>query len=153
MPEIPSKQDKEYVNFLCDLSIWRGSFENGAWAPWKKPNGESVNYKRYRDTLQKFTLLQSKLPPLTPRRVLIRDKKIVTNVRELRNLSDSLADQACRLIEEDKTYLFNPLVHVTILFHIRNHDFLESLSEAVKHKSKAATHGNKKYLLDRKSVV
>jgi hypothetical protein len=143
MPETPSKQYREYVKFLCDLSNWKESLENGAWAPWKKPNGESVNYKRYRDTLQKFTLLQSKLPPLTPRRVLIRDKKIVTTVRDLRNLSDSLADQACRLIEEDKTYLFNPLVQVTILFHIHSQDFLESLSEAVKHKSKAATHGNK----------
>jgi hypothetical protein len=117
--------------------------ENGAWAPWKKPNGESVNYKRYRDTLQKFTLLQSKLPPLTPRRALIRDKRIERIVRELKNVSHTLSSQACRLIEEDKTYLFNPLVQVTILFHIHSQDFLESLSEAVKHKSKAATHGNK----------
>jgi hypothetical protein len=147
MPEIPSKQDKEYVNVLCDLSKWRESLENEAWAPWKKPNGESVNYKRYRDTLQKFTSLQSRLPMspgfiLTPQS-FFRDKRIEPILKELKNLSESLSRQACRLIEEDKTYLFNPLVQVTILFHIRNQDFLKSLSEAVKHKSKAATHGNK----------
>jgi CRISPR/Cas system CSM-associated protein Csm2 small subunit len=147
MPEIPSKEYKQYVKFLCDLSKWTESLENDAWAPWKKSNGKSVNYKHYRDTLQKFTLLQSRLPTLTPRRIFVRDKRIETIVRELKNLSDNLSSQACRLIEEDKAYLFNPLVQVTILFHIRNRDFLESLSEAIRHKSKAAKHGNKRSLL------
>jgi hypothetical protein len=143
MREIISKQQQEYTNFLCDLSIWREGLNNGDWAPWKKPNGESENYKKYRDTLQEFTSLQSSLPTLTPRRVFIRDKSLVAVVKKLKKLSDDLASKACTLIREDKMYLFNPLVQVTILFHVRKQDFLKSLSEAVKHKSKAATHGNK----------
>lgn len=144
MREIISKQQTEYTRFLCDLATWREALENRDWAPWDKPKGDSDGYKCYRDLLQKFTSLQSSLPTLTPRQIIIRDKNLVDVVKELKKLSDDLASRACTLIREDKMYLFNPLVQVTILAHVHKQDFLESLSEAVRHKSKAATHGNKK---------
>jgi hypothetical protein len=146
MREIISKQKRESINFLRDLHSWREALEKRDWAPWEKSNGESENYKKYCNTLQEFTSLQSRLS-LTPRQVLNPEKKITEIATKLRRLSKDLGDQACRLVERDKAYLFSPLVQVAILFHIRDQAFLENLSAGVRHKSKAAQHRNKKSYL------
>src|SRR5262245_8777281 len=138
------KKRTEYTNFLFDLSAWKEELKNGDWAPWKKPNGKSENYKKYCARLEEFMSLQSRV---SGNHFFIGDGKFVGVVKELKKLSDDLASKACALIREDKRYLFNPLVQATILFHVRKQDFLESLSEAIKHKPKAATHGNKKQQL------
>jgi hypothetical protein len=134
------KKRAEYTNFLFDLSAWR-ELKNGDWAPWEKPNGKSKNYKKYCARFEEFVSLQSSVPR---NHFFIGNGKLVGVVKELKKLSDDLASKACALIREDKMYLFNPLVHATILFHVHKQDFLESLSEAIKRKPKAAKHGNKK---------
>jgi hypothetical protein len=138
------KQHTEYTNFLFDLSEWPERLKNGDWAPWRKPNGESENYKKYCARLDEFVSLQLNVPR---NHFFIGDGKLVGVVRELQNLSDDLARRACKLIREDKRYLFNPLVQATIFFHLHKQDFMNDLSEAIKRKPKAAKHGNKKSTL------
>lgn len=135
------EQQNEYTKFLIKVQNWSEVISK---PPHNNPYDRGEVYRKFFEDHKKWTGLLFSLPPLTPRRVLIRDKETAGIVKKLKSDMEGLKFTVYRLVAGDKTFLFDPLVKMVILFNIQDATFLKELADAIKRKPTAKPHARKK---------